>query len=62
MPTYLPSVPIDPYSGTSIRFERIGSQYRVYSLSINRRDDHGDMKIDPEEWFLDFGLTVSRKP
>jgi hypothetical protein len=50
-----------PWRG-SFKYERNGSQYKVYSVSINRRDDQGELRLDEHEWFLDFGLTVSRQP
>lgn len=38
---YLSSVPIDPYSGRSIRYLREPNGYRVYSVGRNRVDDQG---------------------
>lgn len=41
VPSYLASLPIDPFSGQPLIVKRSGSNYSVYSVSMNRRDDGG---------------------
>jgi hypothetical protein len=48
VPTYLTSLPIDPFAGKELRFEKDGAGYVVYSLGSNRRDDGGDVMIGLE--------------
>jgi hypothetical protein len=46
VPAYLPSVPIDPYSGQPIHYEHLANGYQVYSVSFDRKDDGGDLMTD----------------
>jgi hypothetical protein len=46
VPTYLPAVPIDPYSGRPIRFVKIDGGYEVYGVSFDRADNGGDLLKD----------------
>jgi hypothetical protein len=41
IPTYLPAVPVDPFSGRPLRFLTDSRGYTVYSVGRNRRDDGG---------------------
>ena len=41
VPEYLPSVPIDPYSGQEMRYRREADRVVVYSVGENRKDDGG---------------------
>jgi hypothetical protein len=41
VPTYLASVPGDPYDGQSLRFKRLTKGYVVYSIGSDLRDDGG---------------------
>jgi len=41
VPTYLPSVPRDPFDGQPLRFKRLNSGYVVYSIGSDLRDDGG---------------------
>jgi hypothetical protein len=42
VPTYLPSLPRDPFDGEPLRFKRRTSGYVVYSIGRDLRDDGGD--------------------
>ena len=42
-PTYLDSVPLDPFSGQPFIYQLAGKKYRLYSVWGNREDDHGRM-------------------
>jgi hypothetical protein len=41
IPTYLPAVPVDPYSGKFMLLSSSADSYAVYSVGRNRRDDGG---------------------
>ena len=45
VPTYLPAVPIDPFSGQEMRFAKVADGYVAYSVGSNRRDDGGDVTV-----------------
>jgi hypothetical protein len=47
-PTYLPSLPIDPFDGQPLRFKRLASGYSVYSIGADLRDD-GGAEGDPKK-------------
>jgi hypothetical protein len=64
VPRYLPAVPVDPFSGQSLRLREDGRGYTVYSLGRNRRDDGG--QLDPVPGgsgmsALDVGLRIVRR-
>ena len=40
-PSFLPHVPIDPFSGKPLQFRTGGKGYIIYSVGMNRRDDGG---------------------
>ena len=42
VPEYLPSVPIDPYSGQELRYRSEPDRVAVYSVGGNRKDDGGE--------------------
>ena len=42
VPTYLKSVPTDPFSGHPIRYLQARDTYKVYSVGENRQDENGD--------------------
>ncbi|HVW06894.1 MAG TPA: hypothetical protein VHB78_17950 [Vicinamibacterales bacterium] len=46
VPAYLPSIPIDPYSGQPIHYDHLADGYQVYSVSFDRKDDGGDLMKD----------------
>jgi hypothetical protein len=46
VPTYLPSLPCDPFDGKPLRFKRRDSGYVVYSIGSDLRDD-GGAEADP---------------
>jgi hypothetical protein len=41
VPTYLRAVPIDPFSGSEIRYGTSATRYVVYSFGKNEKDDGG---------------------
>jgi hypothetical protein len=47
----LPSAPVDPFSGKSLRMEHRDGQLLVYSIGPNGRDEHG--AYDPNRWLKD---------
>jgi hypothetical protein len=42
-PSYLPTAPIDPFTGQPLDFRVTPGGYTVYSAGVNRRDDGGDV-------------------
>lgn len=61
VPAYLPSVPIDPYTGQPMRFVKEEAGYVAYSVGSNRRDDGGDVevRITPRErTAMDPGIRI----
>ena len=47
VPELLPSVPLDPYSGQSLRYVRLDQGYQIYGVSYDREDNGGDQFKDP---------------
>jgi hypothetical protein len=56
VPTYLPAVPVDPFSGRALIYRAEPPKYVVYSVGFDRRDDGGrpavpfgggDLFLDP---------------
>jgi len=41
VPAYLAAPLIDPYTGSELKYQHFGANYRVYSVGINRQDDGG---------------------
>jgi hypothetical protein len=70
VPQYLPSLPIDPFSGQPRRLVPKGSGYKVYSVGTNRVDDGGRFdgtellgrdaakRLDSAE---DFGIRIAHR-
>ena len=51
VPTFLDSVPIDPYDGAPLRYKRLPGGYVVYSIALNETDDGGaDMHEQKDAW------------
>jgi hypothetical protein len=48
VPTYLPSVLLDPFDGQPLRFKRLATGYVVYSIGTDLRDD-GGIEGDPKK-------------
>jgi len=44
VPTYLDAVPIDPFDGKDLRYEKLGVGFVVYSIGEDLRDDGGTEK------------------
>jgi hypothetical protein len=47
VPEYLPRVPIDPYDGAPLRFRRLADRVVVYSVSLDRQDNGGNITNNP---------------
>jgi hypothetical protein len=68
VPTLMPAVPIDPFSGQPIVFKPAADGYFVYSVDINRREDGptlygtGSMNPMPVPRLRDFGIKVPLTP
>jgi hypothetical protein len=43
VPTYLASIPADPYSGGPLRYRTMPGAYTIYSVGDDGRDDRGDL-------------------
>jgi len=43
-------VPLDPFSGRPYRYELIGTEFRIYSLGVNRAEDGRDATKDIVWW------------
>jgi hypothetical protein len=50
VPTYLPAVPVDPFSGEPIMYVRRPDGYVVYSLGRDLKDDGGAVEGDAGPW------------
>jgi hypothetical protein len=63
-PTSIDSLPLDPFSGKDLLFNRDEESYVVYSVGDNRKDDGGSVIRKAEENLsLDCGLRIRlRKP
>ena len=57
VPSYLPSAPVDPFTGQPIRFSASADAYVVYSAGLNRTDNGGDVAI-PLARGSDLGIRV----
>jgi hypothetical protein len=42
VPAYLDALPIDPFSGEPMRYRATGTEYVVYSVGINGKDEGGE--------------------
>jgi hypothetical protein len=47
-PTYLSAVPVDPFDGQPLRYARRGSDYVLYSVGPDGKDEGGTHRIDWE--------------
>jgi hypothetical protein len=56
IPTYMPSLPRDPFDGEPLRFKRRDSGYVVYSIGSDLRDD-GGAEADPKKRILAKDVT-----
>jgi hypothetical protein len=43
VPAFITAVPEDPFSGKPLLFRKEADGYVVYSVDLNRRDDHGTL-------------------
>ncbi len=58
-PTYINSIPLDPFTGKKLLYNHDEESYVVYSAGINRADDAGSIKPKPDEKVpLDLGLRI----
>ena len=63
-PTYIDTIPLDPFTGRKLLYSHNEETYVVYSTGINRRDDSGSVKPKSDEQSpLDWGFRIHfRKP
>lgn len=59
VPTFLPSIPIDPFSGQPLIYVHTADSATVYSVGKNQKDDGGG-KLIPLENGPDVGLRIPR--
>ena len=65
-PAFLPSLPVDPYSGRAFHYAPAGNAFKVYSVGANRKDDGGtwdlasDLKLSRRGNPADIGVAVGR--
>ena len=57
VPDFIEAVPVDPYSGESLLYKQDADSVVVYSVGLNRRDDHGAIG-DSDRERLDRGLRI----
>jgi hypothetical protein len=48
VPTYLNAVPVDPFDGKPLRFQRLADGLVIYSVGKDRVDDGGDIRPHPD--------------
>ena len=59
LPTYINSIPLDPFTGKKLLYSHDEETYVVYSAGINRQDDGGSIKPKADEKrLLDQGLRI----
>jgi hypothetical protein len=54
VPAYVAAIPVDPFSGTALKYRRETNGYKVYSVGTNRQDDGG-------EWYVASDLNPYRR-
>ena len=61
MPTYLKTIPKDPFDGRTLRYEKLETGFVVYSVGEDRRDDGGKERLPtgktkkaPSSWDITF--------
>ncbi len=57
VPDYIEAIPTDPYSGEALLYKQDAGSVVVYSVGLNRRDDHGAVEGSASER-LDRGLRI----
>jgi hypothetical protein len=68
VPAYLPAVPVDPFSGRSVVYKPSPSDYLLYSVDVNRKDDGGQLygigSLNPLPYprLRDLGIRVPLAP
>jgi len=59
VPTYIDSVPLDPFTGKKLLYNSDKEGYTVYSAGINRKDDGGSVIRKPNQPVrLDHGIRI----
>jgi hypothetical protein len=61
VPSYLDSVPLDPFDGQPLRYKTVGDCYVIYSIGFNRVDD-GGTEGDPRKPPKDVTFSVYKRP
>jgi len=67
VPTYLPALPLDPYSGQLLRYRIDGDDFILYSIGKDRRDDGGTFTNSPTYYRApaagyDYDLDTQTRP
>ncbi len=68
VPSYLSSVPLDPYTGRELIYRVDGGKYKVYTVGLNRQDDggvwdqHSDLQYARRGDPKDIGIAVGAWP
>ena len=58
VPTYLPNVPLDPFSGTSLRYRRLDDGVVIYSVGPDGQDNGGNLDKNPTKEGTDLGFRL----
>lgn len=56
---YLPSIPVDPFTGKSLPYVREADRYRVYSVGDDRQDDQGRGTLTGYDEDIVFSVALS---
>jgi hypothetical protein len=61
-PTYLTTIPIDPFDGNPLRYIRDSSQYLVYSIGRDRKDDNDSGTLGGADADIVFVMPIVERP
>ncbi len=57
VPEFLSEVPIDPFSGKSLKYSSYGNSFKLYSIGPNMRDDFGTPKAKESSAYNDYDIV-----
>jgi hypothetical protein len=57
-PAYLDHLPVDPFDGQPLRMKQFDGAFIVYSIGLDRIDDHGQLDIKPFQPGSDIGFRL----
>ncbi len=57
-PAYLDQVPVDPFDGQPLRMKQVDGSFIVYSIGLDRIDDHGQLDVKPFQPGSDIGFRL----